>query len=81
MDIHGAVVEEVRVGIVAVDFEHFGDVTPSWPALDLKHNVQGVGDVGLDGAIGEFHAALEDATGETGESLFRRVGVNCREGA
>lgn len=53
-----------RVGVVAVDFEHFRDVAASWSALDLNHDME------------QFDAALQHATREAGEALLRRIGVN-----
>jgi hypothetical protein len=39
-DIDGAEIEEVGVGVVAVDFKDFGDETPPRPALDLNDYIQ-----------------------------------------
>jgi hypothetical protein len=47
--INCAEVEQIGVGIVAVDFEHFGNETPSWPALDLNQGIEQIANVGLDG--------------------------------
>ena len=40
MHIHGAVVEKISVGVVAVNFEDFGDEAASRPALDLNDDVE-----------------------------------------
>jgi hypothetical protein len=37
---HRAVVEQVRIRIVSVDEEYFGNVSPSRPALDMDDNVE-----------------------------------------
>jgi hypothetical protein len=39
-DVDRAEVEEVRVGVVAVDFKDFGDEAASWPAFDLDDDVE-----------------------------------------
>src|SRR5260370_37804217 len=65
-----------RVGVVAVDFEHFRDVAASWSELDLNHDMERVSDVALDSSVEWFDAALQHATREAGEALLRRIGVN-----
>src|SRR5690242_1375685 len=45
------VIEGGRVGVVAVDFEHFRDVAASWSALDLNHDMERVSDVALDSSV------------------------------
>lgn len=65
-----------RVGVVTVDFEHFRDVAASWSALDLNHDIERVSDVALDCSVEYLDAALQHATGEVGEALLRRIGVN-----
>src|SRR6267143_101234 len=47
------VIEEVGVGVVAVDFEHFRDVAESWSALDLNHDMERVSDVAQKIADGD----------------------------
>jgi hypothetical protein len=37
---HCAVVEQVRIRVVSVDEENFGNVSASRPALDLDDNVE-----------------------------------------
>jgi hypothetical protein len=71
-----AVVEKIGVGVVAVDFEDFRDIAASRPAIDLNHDMEGVADIALDGAVGQLDAALEDTAREPGETLSGRVGVN-----
>src|SRR6202521_3030649 len=70
---HRAVVEQVRIRVVSVDQEDFGNVSASRPALDMYHHVQGVGDVRLNRAIRQFDPALQDAAREPREPLLRRV--------
>ena len=74
-------VEQVGVGIVAVDLKHFGDETASGAALDLDNNIQRISDIGLDGAVWQLDAALQDAACEAGEALLRGTRVDCREGS
>lgn len=73
--VNRAVVEEIGVGIVAVDFQYFGDVPPSRPALNLDHDMKRVGDVALDSSIREFDTALQDATGEPSKPLLCGIRV------
>jgi len=47
----------------------------------MDDNVERISDVGLDGAIGEVHAALQDATREPREALLRGVSMNGAERA
>ena len=72
-------VEQIGVGIVAVDLKHFGDETASGAALDLHNNIQRISDIGLDGAVRKLDAALQDAAREAGETLLRGTRVDCRE--
>ena len=53
-----AVVKFIAIGGVAVNFRDFGDESPTGAAFEVHDNVDGITDVGLDGAIGQFHAAL-----------------------
>ena len=46
--VNRAVIEEISVGIVGVDFQHFRDVPTPRPALNLNHDLERVGDVALD---------------------------------
>jgi len=78
---HRAVVEQVRIRVVSVDEQNFRNVSASRPALDMDDNVERISDVGLDGAIGEVHAALQDATREPREALLRGVSMNGAERA
>src|SRR6266851_1908313 len=70
---HRAVVEEVRIRVVSVDQEDFGNVSASRPALDMYYHVQGVGDVRLNRAVRQFDPALQDAAREPREPLLRGV--------
>ena len=67
---HRAVVEEVRIRVVSVDQENFGNVSASRTAFDMYHHVQGVGDVGLNRAVRQFEPALQDAAREPREALL-----------
>ena len=80
-DIDRTEIEQVGVGIVAVDFKHFGDETASRAALDLNDNIQRISDIGFDGAVWQFDAALQDAACEAGEALLRGTRVDRREGS
>ena len=71
-----AIVEEVGVRVVAVDFEDFGDEAAARAALDVNDDIERVADVGLDGAVRKLNAALQHATREASEALLGRIGVN-----
>src|SRR5713226_6651401 len=75
-DVDGAKVEQVGVGIVAVDFEDFGNEPSARPAFDLDDDVQRIPDVRLDGAVRKFHAALQNAAREASEALLRGARVD-----
>ena len=62
--------------MVSFDFEDFGNVSAPGPTLKLDDDVERVGDVGLDGPIGQVYTTLQNATGEAGEALLRGVCVN-----
>jgi hypothetical protein len=64
-----AVVVFIPVGIVAVDFHDFGDETPARAAFKVHDDIHGIADIGLDGAIRQVHAALQNATREAGKAL------------
>src|ERR1700693_5435916 len=68
-----AVVEQVRIRVVSVDQENFGNVSPSRPAFDMYDHVQGVGDVRLNRAVRQFDPALQDAAREPREAWWRGV--------
>ena len=74
-----AEVEQIGVGIVTVDLQHFGDETASRATVDLHDHVQRIPDICLDGAIGQFDTALQDTTCKACESLLRGTRVNCGE--
>jgi hypothetical protein len=78
-DIDGGEIEKVCVGIVAVDFKDFGNESSPGPALDLNDNVQRIADVGLDGAVRELDAALQNTTREASETLLGGTRVNGRK--
>jgi hypothetical protein len=50
-DVNRTEVEEIGIGIVAVDFEDLGNETATGTALDLNHDVERIADVRLDGGV------------------------------
>jgi hypothetical protein len=64
-----AAVEFIAIGIVAVDFHDFGDEAPTGAPFEVHDHVDGITDVGLNGAIGQIHAALQNAACEAGQGL------------
>src|SRR6266404_1504017 len=75
-DVDGAKVEQVGVGVVAVDFEDFGNEPSPRPAFDLDDDVQRIADVGLNSAVRKFHAALQNAAREASQALLRGTGMD-----
>ena len=71
-----AEVEEVRVGVVAVDFEDLEDEPSSRSALDLNHDIQRITDVCFNRAVRKLHPALQHAAGEPCQSLLGGIRVN-----
>jgi len=47
-DVHRAEIEEVRVRVVAVDFQDFGDEPPAGSSFNVNDDVEGIGDVCLN---------------------------------
>src|ERR1700723_886602 len=70
------VVEQIRVRVVAVDQEDLGDIPSSGATLDLDDDVEGVGDVRLDCAVGQLDPALQNAARKPRKSLLRRISMN-----
>ena len=68
---HGAVVEQVRIRVVAVDKENFGNILSARPTLDMDDDVERIGNVCLDGLKGNSTPLCRNATSETGEALLR----------
>ena len=75
-DVNGAEIEQVRVRVVAVDFEDFANEPPARPSVDMNDNVERIADVGLDGAVRQFNAALQNAARESRQALLRGTGMN-----
>src|SRR6266851_1029432 len=73
---HGAVVEQVRIRVVSVDQENLGNVSASWPALDMDNDIERIGNVGLNRAIGEVHTTLQNAAREPREALLSGICVD-----
>src|SRR6266446_850348 len=80
-DIDGAEIEQVGVGVKALDFEHFGNEPAPRAPFNLHDHVQGISDVGLNSSIRKFDAALQDTAGEAGEPLFRGTRMNRGDGS
>ena len=55
----------VAFGIESPDFENLRNVSSSWAAFELDYDVERVADVRLDGAIGQFDTALQNAARES----------------
>ena len=45
---HDAIIEQVRIRVVSVDEEDFGNVSASRPAFDVDDDIEGISDVGLN---------------------------------
>ncbi|MGB9434588.1 MAG: hypothetical protein WBQ89_20255 [Candidatus Acidiferrum sp.] len=56
------VVEKIRIRVVSVDFKDFGHKSASWSALDVNDNVDGLTDVGLNGANANVRPPITMAT-------------------
>src|ERR1700735_47592 len=76
-DVNRAEVEQIGVRVVALDLEHFGDEPASRAPFDLHDDVQRISDICLHGTVRRINAALQAATCETSEPLFRRTRMNC----
>src|SRR6185437_7643098 len=69
----------IVLGVVAANFENFGDESLTWPAFQLNEYVQGIGDIALDRAIRQFDSALENAACKARESLCGGTRVDSRK--
>lgn len=58
------VVVFISVGIIAVDFDDFGDETPTGTAFEVHNDVYGVADIGFDRAKAKVRPATTIATSE-----------------
>jgi hypothetical protein len=58
--IENAVVEQVGIRVVAVDFEHFGNEAASRPSFHLDNDIKRIGNICLDGAVRKVDPALEN---------------------
>jgi hypothetical protein len=66
---HRAVVEKVRIRVVSVDKENFGNVSAPRPALDMDDDVEGIGDVCLDCSKANVRPATTIATSESPRAI------------
>src|SRR5438094_10469539 len=80
-DIDCAKVEQVGIGVVVVDFKHFGDKAAARPALDLDDDIKRIRNVGLDGAVRNLDTTLQNAARKARKPLSRGAGVNRRNGS
>ena len=55
----------IRSGVVFLDLDDLRNKAASRTAFELNYDVERVADVGLDGAIRQFDAALQNATCES----------------
>lgn len=73
---YGAVIEQIRIWVVSVDEKNFRDISSAWPALDVDHHIERIGDVGLNRPVRQLNAALQDTACEPCKPLLRRVRMN-----
>jgi hypothetical protein len=73
---HCAVVEQIRIRIVSIDQQDFGNVSASWPALDVDYDIERIRDVCLNRPVRKVNAALQNTTGETRETLLGGICVD-----
>jgi len=55
----------IRVGVVFIDLNNLRNKAASRTAFELDDDVERVADVGLDGTIRQFDAALQNAARES----------------
>ena len=61
--VHGAVVEQVRIGVISVDEENLGNVSASRPALDMDDDIERIRDICFDGLSVIYHRDCEEIIG------------------
>src|SRR6516225_4197794 len=73
---HGSVVEQVRIWLVSVDQQDFGNVPSARPSFEVDDNIEGIGNVRLHGPIREVHTTLQNTTRKPRKSLLRGIRMN-----
>src|SRR5260370_2832068 len=77
--VNGAIVKEIGIRVVAVDFEDLGNVSASRHAFEMDDHVQRVSDVGFCSPVGKVHSASQHAACESTECLQRTICVDRRK--
>jgi hypothetical protein len=65
----GAVIEQIRIGLITVDFENFRNVSASGPALDLDDDIERISDVRFNGAKAKVRPDTTIATSESPRAI------------
>lgn len=55
----------VTLCVVSLYFKNFGHESNAWATFELDNDVERVANVGLDSAIGQFDATLQNAARES----------------
>src|SRR6267378_7212496 len=74
--VEDAIVEQIGIRVVAIDFEYFGNESPSRSSLYLDNDMERIRDVRFDGAVRQVNSALENTACKVRESLLRRICMN-----
>lgn len=69
----------IGFGVVATNVENFRHEALPWPALQLDEDVQGIGDIALGRATGQFDSALQNAACEPRKGFCSGACVSRRE--
>src|SRR5260370_25569496 len=60
-----------------IDLQNFRNEPATRPAFDMHDDLERIANVRLDRPVGQLDAALQNAAGKPGQSLFRGVRMNC----
>src|SRR5215467_7035141 len=66
----------ITIGVVAVNFDDFGDKASAGAAFEVHDNIHGVAHVCFDRAIRQVHTTLQHATRESRKALFCGSGMD-----
>jgi hypothetical protein len=50
-DVDRREIKKIRIRVVAVDFEDFGNESPAGPTFDVNDDVERIGDVGFNRTV------------------------------
>jgi len=68
-DINRGEVEQIGIGIVTVDFKHFGNKAATGTSFDLNDHVEGVADIGFNRSKAKVNPETTIATSDSPRAM------------